>query len=189
MFRHAESWTPLTSTSSGPAPLSNASPAASACYHSPELPTMGDALQVVLVHRQARLPQRASASAAGYDLFAAEAGAIEPWSHGAVSTGLAVRVPDGCYGRIAPRSSLAVRGLLVNAGVVDADYTGVVRVVLHNASIARYEYAVGDRVAQLVLERVATPPVLQVAALPETARAAGGFGSTGVGALAARDPL
>jgi len=135
-------------------------------------------LQVVLANRHAQLPQRATAGAAGYDLCAAEAGTIAAWSHGVVSTGVAVRVPDGCYGRIAPRSSLAARGLLVNAGVVDQDYTGVLRVVLHNAASAEYTYAIGDRIAQLVLERIATPPVVQVAELPATARAAGGFGST-----------
>lgn len=99
-----------------------------------------------------------------------------------VPTGLALACPPGTYARVAPRSGLAVKHFIdTGAGVVDEDYRGEVGVVLFNHGEADFEVKAGDRVAQLILERIATPPVAEVDDLDATGRGAGGYGSTGVG--------
>ena len=83
-------------------------------------------------------------------------------------------------GRIAPRSGLAVKHSIdTGAGVIDSDYRGQVKVLLFNHSEVDFEIKEGDRIAQLVLERIYTPEILVVDELEETIRGAGGFGSTG----------
>eukprot|EP00793_Prasinoderma_coloniale_P002794 PRCOL_00002276-RA len=142
--------------------------------------------QAMRVHRlrpEAKLPVRGSKGAAGYDLAAAEPTTIAAGGRGIVKTGLAIAIPEGTYARIAPRSGLAVKkGINTGAGVVDYDYRGEVGVVLFNHGTEDFEVAAGDRVAQLILERIATPEVVEVAegGLDETERGAGGYGSTGV---------
>ena len=85
--------------------------------------------------------------------------------------------PDG---RVAPRSGLASKhSIATGAGVIDADYRGPVKVLLFNHGEADFEVKEGDRIAQLVLERIFTPDVVEVAELDATVRGAGGFGSTG----------
>lgn len=97
-----------------------------------------------------------------------------------VPTDLSIALPEGTYGRVAPRSGLAVKHFIdVGAGVVDLDYRGPLGVVLFNFGDADYAVKRGDRVAQLVVERIATPDVLEVDDLDATVRGAGGFGSTG----------
>ena len=83
-------------------------------------------------------------------------------------------------GRIAPRSGLASKHFIdTGAGVIDADYRGQVKVLLFNHSDADFAVAEGERVAQLIIERIYTPEVVEVAELEESVRGAGGFGSTG----------
>jgi dUTP pyrophosphatase len=90
-------------------------------------------------------------------------------------------VPPGTYGRVAPRSGLAWKHSIdVGAGVIDEDYRGNVGVILFNLSDVDFEVKEGDRIAQLVLEKIVTPEVEEVEELDESARGAGGFGSTGV---------
>ena len=85
-----------------------------------------------------------------------------------VSTDIAGATPDGTYGRIAPRSGLEVKHHL--AGVIDADYRGNVRVVMFNHGQLDFHVSKGERIAQLLLERIASPPVVAVESLPETIR-------------------
>lgn len=88
--------------------------------------------------------------------------------------------PEGTYGRIAPRSGLASKHFIdTGAGVIDADYRGEVKVLLFNHAEVDFQVKPGDRVAQLVLERIYTPEVIEVSDLAESVRGAGGFGSTG----------
>jgi len=97
-----------------------------------------------------------------------------------VDTDISMAVPDGTYGRIAPRSGLASKHMIdTGAGVIDADYRGQVKVLLFNHGEKDFEVKEGDRVAQLVLERIYTPEVVEVKELEESVRGAGGFGSTG----------
>lgn len=139
-------------------------------------------LQVMRMHEDAVLPKRGSALAAGYDLSACQSCEVAKGGRAVVKTGLKVAIPAGCYGRVAPRSGLAVkRGIDVGAGVVDADYRGELGVVLFNFGDEAFEVKPGDRVAQLILERISTPSVMEVQSLKETVRGEGGFGSTGVG--------
>lgn len=97
-----------------------------------------------------------------------------------VSTSLAIAVPLGTYGRVAPRSGLASKHFLdIGAGVIDADYRGEVKVLMFNFSDVDYQVKQGERIAQLVLERIVTPDVVEVDSLEASVRGAGGFGSTG----------
>ena len=126
------------------------------------------------------LPTRGSDGAVGYDLYSNMECVIRTSERGLVSTGIAVVLPPGVYGRVAPRSGLAVKhGIQVGAGVIDPDYTGEVKVVLFNHGDKDFEVKKGDRVAQLVLEKCDTPPVKEIEIVEETERGSGGFGSTG----------
>jgi len=129
----------------------------------------------------ASLPVRGSAAAAGFDLAAAEANIVKAGGKAIIKTGLSIAIPDGTYARVAPRSGLAAKKMIqVGAGVIDYDYRGEVGVVLFNHGTEDFEVQVGDRVAQLILEKVAMGRAVEVESLDETERGAGGFGSTGV---------
>lgn len=139
-----------------------------------------DELLIKLISEGATLPTRGSALSAGHDLYAADGITVPARGKALVSTGLAIAVPAGTYGRIAPRSGLASKHSIdVGAGVIDADYRGEVKVLLFNYGGEDFKVAKGDRVAQLILERVHMAPVRQVEDLEATLRGAGGFGSTG----------
>lgn len=95
-------------------------------------------------------------------------------------TDIQVQVPEGSYGRVAPRSGLAVKNFIdVGAGVVDEDYRGNLGVVLFNHSDLDFEVKKGDRIAQFICERIFYPELEEVKSLTDTERGAGGFGSTG----------
>jgi dUTP pyrophosphatase len=128
------------------------------------------------------LPSYAHPGDAGLDLTAVEAVTLEPGERTAVPTGLAVAIPVGWVGLVHPRSGLARRhGLTVaNApGTIDAGYRGEVQVLLINLGAETVHLAAGERVAQLLLQPVGQAQVVEVDDLGETARGAGGFGSTG----------
>mmetsp|Transcript_1682 Transcript_1682/g.3735 ORF Transcript_1682/g.3735 Transcript_1682/m.3735 type:complete len:169 (-) Transcript_1682:495-1001(-) len=147
-------------------------------------------LFVKRMSEHATLPVRGSALAAGYDLAAAYDCVVPARGKALVKTDLAVKVPDDCYGRIAPRSGLAWKSFIdVGAGVIDADYRGNVGVLLFNHAETDFAVKRGDRVAQFILERIYTPPVVEVDELDDTERAAGGFGSTGVKTVVEKPPL
>jgi dUTP pyrophosphatase len=128
----------------------------------------------------AYLPERASEGAAGYDLRAARDVVVEPQGRALVATDLTFGLPEGTYARIAPRSGLAWKhGIAIGAGVIDADYRGNVGVLMFNHSDQPVEVKKGDRIAQVILERILTPPILEVDSLSDTRRGESGFGSTG----------
>jgi dUTP pyrophosphatase len=149
-----------------------------------------DTVRIRLIHPAATLPTRATPSSAGYDLYASETttipgsivlpgGAVEI-GRGVVPTGLAFAIPSGLYGRVAPRSGLALRaGVDVGAGVVDPDYRDELLVLLFNFGAKPFDAKVGDRIAQIIFERIAAPEIAVTETLDATDRA-GGFGSTGV---------
>lgn len=119
----------------------------------------------------------------GFDLSSAYDICIPAKGKGIVKTDLAIAVPLNTYARVAPRSGLAVKNFIdVGAGVVDYDYRGNVGVVLFNHSDLDFNVKRGDRVAQLVLERISMADIEEVEELFDTERGASGFGSTGVSA-------
>jgi dUTP pyrophosphatase len=136
----------------------------------------------VLLGEGARLPAYGSTSAAGADLCASEPLVIGAGARAAVPTGLRVAIPPGHVGLVWPRSGLAVRhGIDTLAGVIDADYRGEVKVVLVNHGSEPFTIAAGDRIAQLLLQRVERAAFRAAETLDDTARGEAGFGSTGVG--------
>ena len=137
-------------------------------------------LKVKRFHEDAVLPKRANAEDAGYDLSSVEDVVIPAGSWKLVSTGIGFTVPEGTYGRVAPRSGLSTKGLHVGAGVVDRGYTNVVKVLLFNHASTDFEVKKGDRIAQLILEKIIQCPVEEVAELDVSDRGLGGFGSTGM---------
>lgn len=138
-------------------------------------------MKIQLLTPEATIPTRGSEKAAGLDLHSSEDCIIEPRERRLVSTGIAVAVPTNSYGRVAPRSGLAVKhGIDVLAGVVDEDYRGEVKVALINLGSEPFVVNRGDRIAQLVIESISRPVIEVVESLEETVRGAGGFGSTGV---------
>ncbi|KAH3687869.1 hypothetical protein WICPIJ_001162 [Wickerhamomyces pijperi] len=133
----------------------------------------------------ATTPTKGSPLSAGYDLYASAEALIPAKGQGLVSTDLTIICPIGTYGRVAPRSGLAVKnGISTGAGVVDADYRGEVKVVLFNHSDKDFSVVKGDRIAQLVLEKIVNAEVVELSEEElnkegETERGSGGFGSTG----------
>ncbi|XP_048825252.1 deoxyuridine 5'-triphosphate nucleotidohydrolase, mitochondrial [Brienomyrus brachyistius] len=137
-------------------------------------------LKVARLSGNATIPTKASANAAGYDLYSAYDYSIAPMEKAVVNTDIQIAVPPGCYGRLAPRSGLAVNHFIdVGAGVVDEDYRGNVGVVLFNFGKETFQVRKGERIAQLICERICHPDLEQCEALDETERGTDGFGSTG----------
>lgn len=129
---------------------------------------------------RAVLPKRGSVLAAGLDVCSIEDVEIGPKQRAMASTGLAVAIPPGFYGRIAPRSGLAAKnGLDVLAGVIDSDYRGEICCLLYNTSDEVIALPAGSKICQLIVEQIITPEAEWSTDLDETARGAGGFGSTG----------
>lgn len=141
-------------------------------------------VQVKKLAKDAVIPQRAHADDAGVDLSSAEDVVLAPGQRALVGTGIAIALPAGTVGLVHPRSGLAFKkGLsIVNApGTIDAGYRGELKVCLINLDpINAVEIAKGDRIAQLVVQKVELSPLLEVDELDETERGAGGHGSTGV---------
>ncbi|KIL68245.1 hypothetical protein M378DRAFT_176957 [Amanita muscaria Koide BX008] len=143
-----------------------------------------------------KLPTRGSALSAGYDLYSAEKKVVPAHGKALIDLQISVAVPVGTYGRVAPRSGLASKFMIdTGAGVVDSDYRGILFVLLYNYSDKDFQVEEGDRIAQLILERIYTPEVAEVEVrengiilnsaetpfqnLDETARGTNGWGSTG----------
>ncbi len=135
------------------------------------------------------LPERSHPGDAGVDLMAAADVDLAPGARAVVPTGVAIALPDGYAAFVHPRSGLAAKHgvTIVNApGTVDAGYRGEIRVTLLNTDPAQaVSFSRGDRIAQLVIQRVASPVFHEVDSLPGSARGESGFGSTGGYASAA----
>jgi len=128
------------------------------------------------------LPAYATEHAAGMDVVAAEAVMLAPGARHAVATGLAIAIPEGFEVQVRPRSGLALKHgvtCLNTPGTIDADYRGEVKVILANLGSEPFEVKRGERIAQLVPAAVQRAAFVEVSELDETARGAGGFGSTG----------
>ncbi|KAI5701183.1 deoxyuridine 5'-triphosphate nucleotidohydrolase isoform X5 [Diaphorina citri] len=132
------------------------------------------------VSENAFAPHKGSDKAAGYDLRSAYDYVVPARGKELIKTDISIELPPGCYGRIAPRSGLAWKNHIdVGAGVIDEDYRGNVGVVLFNHSDQDFKVNKGDRIAQLICQRIEYPVLQEVTNLNNTERGAGGFGSTG----------
>jgi dUTP pyrophosphatase len=140
-------------------------------------------LRVQRLDAAATLPTVAHEGDAGYDLYSIESLELAPGERAMVRTGIAIEVSNGHAALVLPRSGAAAKhGItVVNApGLIDSGYRGEVRVLLLNTDRSEpFSVAPGDRIAQLILVRVETPPVEDVGSLNNSARGAGGFGSSG----------
>ncbi len=128
------------------------------------------------------LPIYASEGAAGLDVVAAEDWTLAPGQRHAVATGFAIAIPPGFEVQVRPRSGLALKhGItcLNTPGTIDSDYRGEVKVILANLGAEPFEVVRGERIAQLVPAPVLHAIFSEVESLDDTARGAGGFGSTG----------
>lgn len=130
----------------------------------------------------AKKPTRGSSGAAGYDLYASENRIIPGRQQGMVDTGVVFQLPNDCYGRIAPRSGLAIRGIDVLGGVCDCDFSSSYKVILINHTDEPFNITIGDRIAQVIFERIYTPEfeIVKYEELEKTERGTNGFGSTGM---------
>jgi dUTP pyrophosphatase len=131
------------------------------------------------------LPEYATSHSAGMDLRAAVEAPVTlaPGERRLISTGLRIALPEGYEAQVRPRSGLAVRhgiGMVNTPGTIDADYRGVVQVLLINLGDAPFTIARGDRIAQMVVAPVSRVAWEETAELPESNRGEGGFGHTGV---------
>ena len=149
------------------------------------------------VHSEGKEPFRANESDAGYHLFSTESTTLEPFQRRLISTGINIEIPQGFYGRIAPRSGLACnKGIDVMAGVIDSGYRGEVKVLLINLNFEGYnltpnafeamfgsankiEIKPGDRIAQLIIEKCHNVEWKAMQTLEESQRGEQGFGSSG----------
>jgi len=128
---------------------------------------------------KATIPKKGSRLAAGHDIYALTDGLVSAKGQTMVRTGIVIGLPEGTYGRLAARSGIASKmGIAVGGGVIDADYTGEVKVILRNHGEADCVFKARDRIAQLIVEKVANADAMEVDDLGRTEREKSGFGSS-----------
>lgn len=141
----------------------------------------GPKLRFVKLTDKAFTPTRGSALAAGLDLYSAYDQFVPAQNRACIPTDLQIELPPGTYGRIAARSGIAWMHFIgVGAGVIDADFRGGISVVLFNFSQRNFYVSRGERIAQLIVEKILIPTPEEVESLEETERGTRGFGSTGM---------
>ena len=137
-------------------------------------------IKIKKINPDGKDPTRAKSSDAGYDLYSTVDMPITPTARQLVPTGIAIEIPEGYYGRIAPRSGLAVRaGIDILAGVVDSGYRNEIKVVMINLGEGLVSVNKGDRIAQLIIEKCYDVEWEEVNELSDSDRGEGGFGSSG----------
>ncbi|EGT54310.1 hypothetical protein CAEBREN_12068 [Caenorhabditis brenneri] len=147
-------------------------------------------VRFTLLNKDAEALRYASRQAAGADFYSTEEVVIPAHGKFCVSTGVQVELPFGYYGRVAPRSGLAAKQFIdVGAGVIDSDYRGEVKVLLFNFNDTDFEVKKGDRVAQMICEKIGHCVYVPASELENTDRGAGGFGSTGENIMEKEEPL
>lgn len=141
---------------------------------------MSVVLKIQQISSNAKVPSKGSDLSAGLDLYSAHDCKILPHDKQVVDTDIRVQIPPGCYGRIAPRSGLTISHFLdVGAGVIDPDYRGNLKVVLFNFGSEPVSIRKGNKIAQLILERIWQADIKVVDCLDSSKRGARGFGSSG----------
>lgn len=140
-------------------------------------------IKLIKLSSEVVLPTRGSAEAAGYDVRSNEDTTLFPKCFNAISTGLKVAdIPAGYVLSVRPRSGLAAKNgvtVLNTPGTIDSDYRGEIKVILINHGTESFKIAKGDRIAQLILEKLETYEFVETTEFVDTERSEGGFGSTG----------
>ena len=149
--------------------------------HRAPFPTWnGPVLNVKKLNENATVPTKVNRSDAGYDLYALEGTIIDKHSHKLIKTGISMAIPEGYVGLIWPRSGMAYKhGIDVFAGVIDSSYRGDVGVILYNSQYSNYNIEKGDRIAQIIFQKIEDFDLNLVENLDDTKRGTGGFGSSG----------
>lgn len=129
---------------------------------------------------EAKLPAYAHPGDAGMDLFAAADLVLLPGETKPVPTGIQMAIPPGHVGLVWDKSGISLRGVHRLAGVVDSGYRGEVRVVMANLGSEPFEVKAGMKIAQMLIQPVAAPTIVEAESLDDTPRGEGGFGSTGL---------
>ena len=143
--------------------------------------TDSNKLRFVKLTADGKAPERGSTYAAGFDLFSAKTMVIPPQGRGLEETDIAMMLPEGTYGQIAPRSEMAIKHFTdVGGGVIDFDFTGNVGVILFNHGVEPFKIDKGDKIAQLIVEKIAQPVLVEALRVKRTERGANGFGLTGI---------
>ena len=138
-------------------------------------------LRVKKLDSRACMPVRNTNTDAGIDLFSLDEVVIAPKERNKIHTGIALEIPEGFYGRVAPRSGLAAKnGIDVLAGVVDSGYRGEIIVILYNTSDEEFTLPPQSKIAQLIVEAHFNFPILEVEELTGTERGENGFGSSDI---------
>lgn len=137
-------------------------------------------IQIKKLHPNAKVPSYAHPGDAGMDICCVESITIPPKSRVSIKTGIAIALPQGYVSLLWDKSGLAAKhGITILAGVLDAHYRGEYIVVAYNTTDAPYTFSAGDKVAQILIQKIEQPTIEVVAELDETARSTSGFGSTG----------
>jgi dUTP pyrophosphatase len=138
-------------------------------------------LKIKKLDKNARLPKYAHTNDAGMDLFSIESKTLESGERFVCRTGIAMAIPTGYVGLIWDKSGVAAKGgIKTMGGVVDSSYRGEVGVVLKNLSKEKYEIKKGEKIAQMLIQKIENPEIEEVDDLESTERGNGGFGSTGL---------
>ena len=136
-------------------------------------------LKIKLLTTNATIPTRGSSKAAGLDLYSAESVNIPPKNRMLIKTDLQIKLPEGHYGRIAPKSGLTIKNNIdIGAGVVDEDFRGNLSIAIINNSLETFHIKIGMPVAQLICEKISNPQIKIVDNLDTTARGSKGFNTT-----------
>lgn len=141
---------------------------------------MSNVVKFVRNHPKAIVPTKGSKLAAGHDLYSISDVIVDATGRALIDTGIKISLPCETYGRIAPRSGLALKHFIdVGAGVIDQDYRGSIKVLLFNHGSQPFKVKEGDRIAQLIIEKIVQAEMIEVSQLENTSRGDCGFGSSG----------
>lgn len=141
---------------------------------------MQPSIQVKRLSDSAIVPRKGTIGSAGYDLYASAECCVSAKGKAIVKTDISMAIPYGYYGRVAPRSSMAMKHTDIGAGVIDSDYRGEIGIVLFNHSDVDLCIKIHDRVAQILIEKLGMGLLVEVDELDTTLRGGDGYGSTGV---------
>lgn len=136
-------------------------------------------LKIKKLHEDAKVPTRAHHDDAGIDLYACGNHVVLSHQTAMIPIGVTFEIENGCVGLIWDKSSIGSKSLKTLGGVIDAGYRGEVSVMVHNLSDSSYTFEHGHKVAQLLIQKVEFPEIVEVSELSESLRGEGGFGSTG----------